>query len=42
MFFANVFLHYGTIKKGILTIEEARKLMDQIEISLRKSSYLSE
>ena len=25
-----------------LTIEEARKLIDQIEISLRKSSYLSE
>jgi len=25
-----------------LTIEEARKLIDQIEMSLRKSSYLSE
>jgi len=30
------------IDKKKLTIEEARKLMDQIEISLRKSSYLSE
>ncbi len=32
----------SAIDKKKLTIEEARKLMDQIEISLRKSSYLSE
>ncbi len=32
----------SAIDQQQLTIEEARKLMDQIEISLRKSSYLSE
>ena len=32
----------SAIDQKKLTIEEARKLMDQIEISLRKSSYLSE
>jgi len=32
----------SSIDQKKLTIEEARKLMDQIEISLRKSSYLSE
>jgi len=32
----------SAIDQEKLTIEEARKLMDQIEISLRKSSYLSE
>ena len=32
----------SAIDKKKLTIEEARKLIDQIEISLRKSSYLSE
>ena len=32
----------SAIDQKKLTIEEARKLIDQIEISLRKSSYLSE
>ena len=32
----------SAIDKKYLTIKEARKLMDQIEMSLRKSSYLSE
>ncbi len=32
----------SAIDQKKLTIEEARKLMDQIEISLRKSSYLSD
>jgi len=32
----------AAIDQKKLTIEEARKLIDQIEISLRKSSYLSE
>jgi len=32
----------SAIDQKKLTIEEARKLMDQFEISLRKSSYLSE
>ncbi len=32
----------AAIDQKKLTIKEARKLMDQIEISLRKSSYLSE
>ncbi len=32
----------AAIDQKQLTIKEARKLMDQIEISLRKSSYLSE
>ena len=32
----------SAIDQKKLTIKEARKLMDQIEISLRKSSYLSE
>ncbi len=32
----------SAIDQKRLTIEEARKLIDQIEISLRKSSYLSE
>ena len=32
----------SAIDQKKLTIEEARKLMDQIETSLRKSSYLSE
>ena len=32
----------SAIEKKHLTIEEARKLIDQIETSLRKSSYLSE
>ena len=32
----------SAIDQKKLTIQEARKLMDQIEISLRKSSYLSE
>jgi len=32
----------SAIDQKLLTIEEARKLIDQIEISLRKSSYLSE
>ena len=32
----------SAIDKKKLTIEEARKLIDQIELSLRKSSYLSE
>jgi len=34
--------YFLSIDKKKLTIEEARKLIDQIEISLRKSSYLSE
>ena len=32
----------SAIDQKKLTIEEARKLIDQIEMSLRKSSYLSE
>ena len=32
----------SAIDQKKLTIKEARKLIDQIEISLRKSSYLSE
>jgi len=32
----------SAIDQKQLTIEEARKLIDQIEISLRNSSYLSE
>ena len=32
----------SAINNKTLTIQEARKLIDQIEISLRKSSYLSE
>jgi len=32
----------SAIDQNKLTIEEARKLMEQIEISLRISSYLSE
>ena len=32
----------SAIDKKKLTFEEARKLIDQIEMSLRKSSYLSE
>ena len=32
----------SAIEQKQLSIEEARKLIDQIETSLRKSSYLSE
>ena len=32
----------SAINNKTLTIQEARKLIDQIENSLRKSSYLSE
>ena len=32
----------SAINNKTLTIQEARKLIDQIETSLRKSSYLSE